>query len=106
MGRKKVNVESINDNRLRQVTFYKRKKGLIKKSMEIALLCGAKVMLCVVDKRGKSIVYTSDDTKPQDFIGEYITPHLDSGVYLTNKDVSMGYLICSMKMYISRRIRN
>ena len=37
MGRNKIKMESIKNERTRQVTYYKRKKGLLKKSMELSL---------------------------------------------------------------------
>jgi len=60
MGRNKIKIEKIENSRIRQVTFYKRKKGLIKKSMELSLLCEAKILLCVLDKNEKLTTYVSD----------------------------------------------
>ena len=41
MGKKKIeHVALIDDKVSRNVTFCKRKKGLIKKAMEMSLLCG------------------------------------------------------------------
>ena len=74
MGRKKINIEKIADSRLRivsylynklinycQVTLNKRKKGLIKKAMEISLLTGVNLIITIFDKdEGKIIQYLSD----------------------------------------------
>ena len=41
MGKKKIEtIELIQDVVQRNVTFCKRKKGLIKKAMEVSILCG------------------------------------------------------------------
>ena len=59
MGRNKIKMESIKNERTRQVTYYKRKKGLLKKSMELSLLCGVKVFLTIVDKKENLTIFLS-----------------------------------------------
>ena len=61
MGKKKIiNMSYINDRVSRNVTFCKRKKGLIKKAMEISLLCGQQVALYIYDPEKMRLVsYTS-----------------------------------------------
>ena len=67
MGRKKITIEKIKDERLRQVslfysltaaqvTYCKRKKGLLKKAMELSLLCGVKVFVFMHDSAETKIV--------------------------------------------------
>ena len=63
MGRQKITIEKIQNERIRQVTFYKRKRGLIKKAMELSLLCGVKVFLSLSDKNDRLSIYTSEDCK-------------------------------------------
>lgn len=46
---------------MRQVTFYKRKKGLLKKAMELSILCGAKVYMYVVDMNSRKAVHFESD---------------------------------------------
>ncbi len=44
-----------------KVTFYKRKKGLLKKAMEISILCGVKVFMFINDlKETKMVQYQSE----------------------------------------------
>lgn len=45
MGRKKIKIEKINDERTRQTTFSKRKVGLVKKAIELSVLCDCEVLL-------------------------------------------------------------
>jgi len=47
MGRKKIKIARIDDERVRKVTFTKRKAGLIKKAMELSLLCDCEIALIV-----------------------------------------------------------
>ena len=51
MGRQKANIGLIPDARLRQSTYCKRRKGLIKKAMELSLLCGAQVYVFLADQK-------------------------------------------------------
>lgn len=39
MGRKKIVIKPITDERLRNITFNKRKAGLLKKAAELSMLC-------------------------------------------------------------------
>ena len=47
----------------RNVTFCKRKKGLIKKAIEVSKLCGKKVAVYILDEEaGKFVAYNCDPT--------------------------------------------
>ncbi|KAF8032049.1 hypothetical protein BT93_D1069 [Corymbia citriodora subsp. variegata] len=47
MGRGKIVIKRIDDSTSRQVTFSKRRKGLIKKARELSILCDAEVGVIV-----------------------------------------------------------
>ena len=47
MGRRKIEIARIDNERHRQVTFAKRKSGLIKKATELAILADAEVGLII-----------------------------------------------------------
>eukprot|EP01016_Furgasonia_blochmanni_P047670 TRINITY_DN7029_c0_g1_i4.p1 TRINITY_DN7029_c0_g1~~TRINITY_DN7029_c0_g1_i4.p1 ORF type:complete len:438 (+),score=54.27 TRINITY_DN7029_c0_g1_i4:59-1372(+) len=59
MGRRKIAIQKITDERLRNITFNKRKNGLIKKAAEIAMLCDLKLVLMFNDLNGNVIKFTS-----------------------------------------------
>ena len=61
MGRNKIKIEKIKEDKLRQVTFYKRKRGLLKKAAELSLLCDVKVLLFIVDKNDKVMIFSSEE---------------------------------------------
>ncbi|KAI9255511.1 myocyte enhancer factor 2D, partial [Sporodiniella umbellata] len=61
MGRKKIQIQPIKDGRNRQVTFLKRKQGLMKKAYELSVLCNCEVALVIMPPKGKSIQYSSSD---------------------------------------------
>ena len=59
MGRKKVVLKRIEDKSSRQVTFSKRRSGLIKKARELSVLCDVEIALCVFSSRGKLYEFSS-----------------------------------------------
>ncbi|KAK9742886.1 hypothetical protein RND81_03G203200 [Saponaria officinalis] len=59
MGRGKVNLRVIENKISRQVTFSKRRSGLIKKASELSILCDAEIALIVFSSRGKLFEFSS-----------------------------------------------
>ncbi|GMH26187.1 hypothetical protein Nepgr_028030 [Nepenthes gracilis] len=60
MGRGRVQLKRIENKINRQVTFSKRRAGLVKKAHEISVLCEAEVALIVFSNRGKLFEYSTD----------------------------------------------
>ncbi|XWS37249.1 hypothetical protein CRYUN_Cryun19dG0027200 [Craigia yunnanensis] len=60
MGRGRVQLKRIENKINRQVTFSKRKSGLLKKANEISVLCDAEVALLVFSTKGKVFEYSTD----------------------------------------------
>ncbi|KAG6754441.1 hypothetical protein POTOM_042480 [Populus tomentosa] len=61
MGRGKVVLERIENKINRQVTFSKRRNGLLKKAYELSLLCDAEVALIIFSSHGKLFEFSSID---------------------------------------------
>jgi len=59
MGRGKIVIQRIDNCTSRQVTFSKRRKGLIKKAKELAILCDAQVGLVIFSSTGKLYEYAN-----------------------------------------------
>ncbi|XP_048132047.1 MADS-box protein 04g005320-like isoform X2 [Rhodamnia argentea] len=59
MGRRKVEIRRIADKSSRQVTFSKRRGGLMKKARELSVLCDVDVALVVFSSRGKLYEFCS-----------------------------------------------
>lgn len=53
MGRGKIAIQKIDDSSRRQVTFSKRRSGLMKKAKELAILCDAEVGVMIFSSTGK-----------------------------------------------------
>ncbi|XP_038900501.1 truncated transcription factor CAULIFLOWER A-like [Benincasa hispida] len=62
MGRGRVQLKRIENKISRQVTFSKRRAGLLKKAHEISVLCDADVALIVFSTKGKLFEYSSDSS--------------------------------------------
>ncbi|XP_005094289.1 myocyte-specific enhancer factor 2A isoform X2 [Aplysia californica] len=84
MGRKKIQIARINDERNRQVTFTKRKFGLMKKAYELSVLCDCEIALIIFTSNNKLYQYASSD---MDKVLLKYTEYNDSVVSQTNKDI-------------------
>ncbi|XP_057509095.1 truncated transcription factor CAULIFLOWER A-like isoform X2 [Actinidia eriantha] len=60
MGRGRVQLKRIENKINRQVTFSKRRSGLLKKANEISVLCDAEVALIVFSHKGKLFEFSTD----------------------------------------------
>jgi hypothetical protein len=59
MGRGKIEIKRIENSTNRQVTFSKRRGGLLKKANELAVLCDARVGVVIFSSTGKMFEYCS-----------------------------------------------
>ncbi|PIM99666.1 MADS box transcription factor [Handroanthus impetiginosus] len=62
MGRGRVQLKRIENKISRQVTFSKRRSGLLKKAQEISILCDAEVGLIVFSTKGKLFEFSTDSS--------------------------------------------
>ncbi|KAF4083210.1 hypothetical protein AMELA_G00137460 [Ameiurus melas] len=76
MGRKKIQISRIIDQRNRQVTFTKRKFGLMKKAYELSVLCDCEIALIIFNSTNRLFQYASTDMdKVLLKYTEYSEPH-------------------------------
>ena len=59
-GRGKIEIKRIENTTNRQVTFCKRRNGLLKKAYELSVLCDAEVALIVFSSRGRLYEYANN----------------------------------------------
>ncbi|KAM9254615.1 myocyte-specific enhancer factor 2B [Cariama cristata] len=84
MGRKKIQISRILDQRNRQVTFTKRKFGLMKKAYELSVLCDCEIALIIFNSTNRLFQYASTDMdKVLLKYTEYSEPHESR----TNSDI-------------------
>ncbi|KAF4373190.1 hypothetical protein G4B88_007203 [Cannabis sativa] len=63
MGRGKIEIKRIENTTNRQVTFCKRRNGLLKKAYELSVLCDAEVALIVFSTRGRLYEYANNSVR-------------------------------------------
>ncbi|EFE38428.1 hypothetical protein TRV_06898 [Trichophyton verrucosum HKI 0517] len=69
MGRRKIEIKAIKDDRNRSVTFLKRKGGLFKKAHELSVLCSVDVTVIIFGHNKKLYEFSSADI--QETLGRY-----------------------------------
>ena len=85
LGKKKIQISKIENKTASQITYYKRKKGLIKKAMELSLLCEVDIFLVIIDKKGRLSI-TCSQNSIEDFIKKNI-------ININNKIVKETYTL-------------
>jgi len=63
-GRRKINIEFIEDKSRRLITFSKRKAGIMKKAYELATLTGTQVLLLVASETGHVYTFATPTLQP------------------------------------------
>ncbi|XP_044497434.1 MADS-box protein defh21-like isoform X2 [Mangifera indica] len=71
MGRGKIVITKIENRTNRQVTFSKRRVGLLKKTHELSVLCDAQIGLIIFSSTGKLFEYCSETTSMEQLIRRY-----------------------------------
>ena len=69
MGRKKIEINKIKDVRSQRLTFYKRKNGLLKKAIELSILCDVEVLLVIADKKAKRYTVFNSGFMAEQMVG-------------------------------------
>jgi len=72
MGRRKIEIAPIQNERYRQVTFAKRKLGVIRKATELSVLCDTDVAVIIFGQNKKMSVYSSSP------MNELVNRYLDN----------------------------
>ena len=97
MGKNKIKIEKIESVKTRTTTLYKRRKGLIKKAMELSLLCDTEVFLAVVDKDREKISYFSTSQNINDFFSNYLSKPINKCEIFGINDVSYSIIKNSIR---------
>ncbi|KAG8378226.1 hypothetical protein BUALT_Bualt08G0115700 [Buddleja alternifolia] len=87
MGRGRIEVKRIENNTSRQVTFSKRRAGLMKKTHELSVLCDAQIGLIVFSNKGKLSEYCTPPLCMKQIIDKYVKT---KGVSIPERDNRVG----------------
>ncbi|KAL5981574.1 Agamous-like MADS-box protein mads9 [Asimina triloba] len=71
MGRGKIEIKRIENSTNRQVTYSKRRGGIMKKAKEISVLCEAEVSLIIFSSSGKMSEFCSPSTTLPKILDRY-----------------------------------
>ncbi|VVB18057.1 unnamed protein product [Arabis nemorensis] len=91
MGRRKVEIKRIEKKSSRQVTFSKRRNGLIEKARQLSILCESSVAVLVVSSSGKLYNSSSGDNMTK-IINRYEIQHADELKALDLAEKTLNYL--------------
>ncbi|CAI0390669.1 unnamed protein product [Linum tenue] len=91
MGRGRVELKRIENKINRQVTFAKRRNGLLKKAYELSVLCDAEVALILFSNRGKLYEFCSSSR----LINQYFTAFFPyTLIYFPYLSLSKTFFCC------------
>ncbi|KAL9409583.1 hypothetical protein AB3S75_047904 [Citrus x aurantiifolia] len=63
MVRGKIQMKKIENDTSRQVTFSKRRNGMVKKAYELSVLCDAEVAVIIFSQKGRLYEFSSSDNQ-------------------------------------------
>ncbi|KAK9165385.1 hypothetical protein Scep_000576 [Stephania cephalantha] len=95
MGRGKIKIERIENSTNRQVTYSKRRSGIMKKAHELTVLCEAEVSLIMFSSTGKLSEFISPKITTKQMFDKY---QQVTGTNLWNSHYEViDYLICRLR---------
>jgi len=57
MGKAKIGIARIEDDKMRHITFQKRKRGFLKKAIELSSLCEQQMLIFIYDNNKNKLVH-------------------------------------------------
>ncbi|KAK7310241.1 hypothetical protein RJT34_07633 [Clitoria ternatea] len=102
MGRGKIAIRRIENTTTRQVTFSKRRTGLMKKTHELSVLCDAQIGLIVFSSTGKVFQYCSEPLRMEQIIEKY---QRATGTRLMERDHPWDEVLHEMQMLRQETLR-
>ncbi|KAF3796909.1 Agamous-like MADS-box protein [Nymphaea thermarum] len=95
MGRVKLQIKKIENSTNRQVTFSKRRNGLIKKAYELSILCDIDIALIMFSPSGR-LSHFSGKKRIEDVLARYLSlPEQERGGSCNKKllDINTKFIV-------------
>ncbi|CAH8280528.1 unnamed protein product [Arabidopsis lyrata] len=101
MVRGKIEMKKIENATSRQVTFSKRRNGLLKKAYELSVLCDAQISLIIFSQRGRLYEFSSSDMQKmieryRKYTKGHETSNHDSQIYLQELKQEASHMIAKI----------
>ncbi|CAF1921493.1 hypothetical protein BRARA_B03794 [Brassica rapa] len=103
MVRGKIEMKKIENATSRQVTFSKRRNGLLKKAYELSVLCDAQVSLIVFSQRGRLYEFSNSDMwktieRYRKYTKDHETNNHDSEIYVQRLKEEASHMITKIEL--------
>ncbi|XP_031379250.1 MADS-box protein SVP-like isoform X2 [Punica granatum] len=102
MTRKRIEIKKIENLSARQVTFTKRRRGLIKKAHQLSTLCDAEIALIIFSSTGKLFEFSSSST--EQVIERHINLHSEKSLNPSAQQ-QVDDIPCALRKDLSDRAR-
>ncbi|XP_043702942.1 floral homeotic protein APETALA 1-like [Telopea speciosissima] len=109
MGKRKIDIELLENEKKKNVTFSKRRKGLFHKASELGNLCNVQTAIVVFSPAGNPFTFTSHGSPADIVIQRYLEKYEpadivkeDGGFWWDTVDVNK---YCSMEDFLSLKSR-
>ena len=94
MGRNTIRIEKVESKHPRNYAYVQRKRGLLKKAIELSILCGQDLFLVMYDRECKKLVTlsSSDDFNAKavdQLIDPALHPKMNQVEIYSNKDLPL-----------------
>ncbi|KAL5559119.1 hypothetical protein UlMin_035330 [Ulmus minor] len=98
MGRVKLPIKRIENTTNRQVTFSKRKNGLIKKAYELSVLCDVDVALIMFSPSGRASLF-SGSKSIEEVLARFVNlPEQERGSLHNQEEIQQEILCCKSQL--------
>ncbi|ANM68467.1 AGAMOUS-like 42 [Arabidopsis thaliana] len=103
MVRGKIEMKKIENATSRQVTFSKRRNGLLKKAYELSVLCDAQLSLIIFSQRGRLYEFSSSDMQKtieryRKYTKDHETSNHDSQIHLQQLKQEASHMITKIEL--------